>query len=146
MYVRTFRYMNNYVFLCVIIIELVWKVARYTSAGPLFFSEFENYVDGGVLANNPSDYALSAIQNYYMEKRRETLPIALLVSVGTGVYPEEQLGKIDAQEFLHFGKHWFNLVDTVTQRAQNLLVLLQGAVGARTYKYSKCKCAVRTCM
>ena len=31
----------------------VWKVARCSSAAPMFFSEFENHVDGGVLANNP---------------------------------------------------------------------------------------------
>ena len=31
----------------------VWKVARCTSAAPMFFSEFEDHVDGGVLANNP---------------------------------------------------------------------------------------------
>ena len=43
----------------------VWKVARYTSAAPMFFTEFEDYVDGGVLANNPCSYGLSAIQNFY---------------------------------------------------------------------------------
>jgi predicted acylesterase/phospholipase RssA len=31
----------------------VWKVARMASAAPLFFEEFEDHVDGGVLANNP---------------------------------------------------------------------------------------------
>jgi calcium-independent phospholipase A2 len=43
----------------------VWKVARYTSAAPLFFSELDHYVDGAVLANNPCDYALTAINNYF---------------------------------------------------------------------------------
>ena len=45
--------------------EPVWKVARYTTAAPMFFTEFENYVDGGVLANNPSESGFSAIQNYF---------------------------------------------------------------------------------
>ena len=45
--------------------ELVWKVARYTSAAPLYFSEMDHYVDGGVLANNPCEYALTAINNFY---------------------------------------------------------------------------------
>jgi patatin-like phospholipase/acyl hydrolase len=31
----------------------VWKVARCSSAAPLLFEEFEDHVDGGVLANNP---------------------------------------------------------------------------------------------
>ena len=46
-------------------LELVWKVARYTSAAPLFFSEMDHYVDGAVLANNPCEYALTAINNFY---------------------------------------------------------------------------------
>lgn len=49
----------------VVTAELVWKVARYTSAAPMFFTEFEDYVDGGVLANNPCSYGLSAIQNFH---------------------------------------------------------------------------------
>ena len=43
----------------------VWKVARYTSAAPLFFSELDHYVDGAVLANNPCEYALTAINNFF---------------------------------------------------------------------------------
>ena len=46
-------------------LELVWKVARYTSAAPLCFSEMDHYVDGAVLANNPCEYALTAINNFY---------------------------------------------------------------------------------
>ena len=108
-------------------IEPVWKVARYTSAAPIFFKEFENYVDGGVLANNPCDYGLTAIQNYYRQQGID-LPIALVVSVGTGIYPSEDLGRVDAQEFLFFGKHWFNVTDTIRKRTRNLIQLLSNAV------------------
>jgi hypothetical protein len=31
----------------------------------MFFTEFEEYVDGGVLANNPCSYGFSAIQNFH---------------------------------------------------------------------------------
>lgn len=48
--------------------ELVWKVARYTSAAPVFFSECDNYVDGGVVANNPTNYALPEIQEFLSRK------------------------------------------------------------------------------
>lgn len=52
-------------FFFVCVPELVWKVARYTTAAPMFFTEFEDYVDGGVLANNPCSYGFSAIQNFH---------------------------------------------------------------------------------
>ena len=110
-------------FLCT---ELVWKVARYTSASPIFFGEFENYVDGGVLANNPCDCGLTAIQNFY-HLQGERLLISIVVSVGTGVYPAKKLGQVDAQEFLFFGKHWFH-ISTLKERATNLITLLANAV------------------
>ena len=104
----------------------MWKVARYTSASPIFFGEYENYVDGGVLANNPCDCGLTAIQNFY-RLQGERLVISIVVSVGTGEYPSEELGKVDAQEFLFFGKHWFQL-SKLRDRATNLISLLTNAV------------------
>ena len=120
-------HIHQHIIMHVTAIEPVWKVARYTSAAPVFFKEFENYVDGGVLANNPCDYGLTAIQNYYRQQGID-LPIALVVSVGTGIYPSEELGRIDAQEFLFFGKHWFNATDTIRKRTRNLIQLLSNAV------------------
>ena len=104
-------------------------MARYTSAAPMFFKEMDNYVDGGVLANNPCDFGLTAIQNYY-RALGEQLAIALVVSIGTGIFPGEEIGKIDAQEFLFFGKHWFNWTDTLKKRAKSLMSLLSNAVSA----------------
>ncbi len=119
--------------LCSVHAELVWRVARYTSAAPMFFKECDNYVDGGVLANNPSDYGLTAIQNFY-RRRGEQLPIAVVVSVGTGIYPAEELGRIDAHEFLFFGKHWFSASDTLKKRTQNLISLITSAVSVQLYR------------
>ena len=107
-------------------LEPVWKVARYTSAAPMFFTEFENYVDGGVLANNPCEYALTAIQKFYREQKMRP-QVSLLVSVGSGVYPALKLGNIDAQQFLYFGIHTFRL-DILRDRATNLISLLSNAV------------------
>ena len=45
--------------------ELVWKVARYTSAGPTYFSECDDFVDGGVLANNPCTTSWVEICDYH---------------------------------------------------------------------------------
>ena len=49
---------------CFLLTELVWKVARYTSAAPVFFAECDNYVDGGVKANNPTTFGLAEIQDF----------------------------------------------------------------------------------
>jgi len=99
--------------------ELVWKVARSACAGPLLFSEFNNYVDGGVLCNNPTQQAVTAIQNYYWEKG-EKLPISLIVSVGTGICPNEELGSVDALSVTK--------MTALVSRVQNLLDLLKTSV------------------
>lgn len=54
--------------------------------------------------------------------------VALAVSIGCGVYPAETLGKVDAQQFLYFGKHWLKAGFQIRQRAKNLLSLLTTAV------------------
>ena len=110
----------------------MWKVARYTSAHPLVFSECDNYVDGGVLANNPCDYGMTAIQSFYREHGVK-LPIALVVSVGTGIYPAEKLGRVNAHKILSFGKHWLN-PDKLLKQAQNLISLLANAVSTLIFK------------
>ena len=99
----------------------VWKVARYTTAAPMFFKECDNYVDGGVLANNPCDYGMTAIQNFYRHQEQK-IPITVVVSVGTGVYPAEKLGNTEI-----FGRHGPRL-DSLMKRAQNLISLLSNAV------------------
>ncbi len=81
----------------------VWKVARYTSAAPMFFNEYDNYVDGGVICNNPTDYGLTAIQNY-CRLTDNNIPIAVVVSIGTGVYPVKRMDSMDLDALL-FGKH-----------------------------------------
>ena len=104
----------------------VWKVARYTSAAPMFLKECDNYVDGGVICNNPTDCGLTVIQNFYRKQGMKP-PIALVVSIGSGRYPPEKIGKVDAQAFLYFGKRWLQ-IDKLVKRTQNLLTLLNQAV------------------
>ncbi len=115
--------------------ELVWKVARSTCAGPMLFSEFNNYVDGGVLCNNPTEKGVTAIQNYHSEKG-ERLPISLVVSVGSGMYPEEKLGNVDAQDCISLTK-----MSALKDRVGNLMGLFMNAVSLpNTYAHKLLKC------
>ena len=93
---------------------MVWKVARYTSAAPGYFSECDDYVDGGVLANNPNDYGLTAIQNFHRQKGRK-LDIACVVSIGTGIFPATRLGSTDAHKKLISVKAFGNLITLLTK-------------------------------
>ena len=52
----TYVYLHN-------IIELVWKVARYTSSCPGVFQPKDGFVDGGVKAMNPSEYLSPEFKN-----------------------------------------------------------------------------------
>ncbi len=93
----------------------------------MFFDELDNYVDGGVLANNPSASGLTVIQDMFRRMGLK-LPISMVVSLGTGQMPEDELGRTDAHQFLFFGKHWFNFEDRFFSRAANLVTLLGNAV------------------
>ena len=48
----------------------MWKVARCTSAAPGYFEPVDKYIDGGVRANNPSNYALTKIQDSLDEQAK----------------------------------------------------------------------------
>lgn len=115
----------------------MWKVARYTSAGPVFFTEKDNYVDGGILAQNPSSVGLTAIQKYYQDRGLK-LPISLVVSIGSGQNPNEDVGNVDATEYLYFGSHWFNIVGQLTDRIKSLTTLLSNAVSYALNSHLQC--------
>lgn len=123
------------------LIELVWKVARSTCAGPMLFSEFNNYVDGGVLCNNPTEHGVTTIQNYHWEKD-EKLPISLVVSVGSGMYPEEKLGNLDVQDISlanlsHLKHRVINLVDLFMNAVSFLIYFLADLGALCMYKDAK---------
>ncbi len=72
----------------------VWKVARMTSAAPMYFVDYQGYIDGGLKANNPCDFGMSKIREYY-ENRKMILPhFPIVVSVGTGLFPSQKLNNL----------------------------------------------------
>ena len=67
-----------------------WEAGRASGAAPLFFPSFEGkYVDGGVLAINPTEHALHDIHVYDGRK------VGLILSLGTGEMELETNESID---------------------------------------------------
>ena len=64
---------------------LARDVALYTSAAPSYFPAVDGYIDGGVVANNPSMAALAQVLDYRADiPERPLLNEVRLLSVGTG--------------------------------------------------------------
>ena len=95
-------------------------VARATSAGPMYFTSFKGYVDGGVKANNPCEHAMSKIRHYYQNRGLTPPHFPILVSIGTGVFPNQNLGDLSVS----VNKIGFDTLLT----AKNLFDLLRYAV------------------
>ncbi len=100
----------------------------------MFFTEMDNYVDGGVICNNPTEYGLTRIQSFFRQQGTK-LPISVVVSIGSGSFPSEKIGDVNAQEALYFGKHWFN-PGKMIKKTQNLLSLLTTAVSVLSSNYT----------
>lgn len=65
--------------------EKVADVALYTSAAPTYFPTVNGYIDGGIVANNPSMVALCQTQDIRAKiDPRPTLNEICLLSLGTG--------------------------------------------------------------
>lgn len=72
--------------------QLLWKAARATGAAPSYFRAFGRFLDGGLIANNPTLDAMTEIHEYNMALKavgrvNETIPLSLVVSLGTGCIP-----------------------------------------------------------
>jgi len=65
--------------------ELVVDIALRTCAAPTFFPTYQGYIDGGVVANNPSMAALA--QAVDRQTGRQELSGIRLLSLGTGLNP-----------------------------------------------------------
>ena len=78
---------------------LLWYALRCSSAAPIFFPPKDGFLDGGLLANNPTEDLLYEVNRYNKELKKRNEPpmqIGVLCSVGTGRKPLE---KVDADNF-----------------------------------------------
>lgn len=80
--------------------QLVWQAARATGAAPSYFRPFGDFLDGGLIANNPTLDAMTEIHEYNMalhsvSRKAEIVPVSTVVSLGTGLIPVTELKGID---------------------------------------------------
>lgn len=80
--------------------QLMWKAARATGAAPSYFRAFGRFLDGGLIANNPTLDAMTEIHEYNLaleavDRSNEVFPLSLVVSVGTGLIPMSPLQNVD---------------------------------------------------
>jgi len=71
--------------------QLVVDVALRTSAAPTYFPSYQGYIDGGVVANNPSMAALAQALDAQTGKRK--LAEVRLLSLSTGLSPAYVKGR-----------------------------------------------------
>ncbi|XP_048577713.1 85/88 kDa calcium-independent phospholipase A2 [Nematostella vectensis] len=82
-------------------VQQVWRAARGSGAAPTFFRAMGRFLDGGLIANNPTLDVLSEVHKYYCvhEPHNKKGPgnsnIGLVVSLGTGVPPPEHVPTFD---------------------------------------------------
>ncbi len=103
-----------------------WEVGIATSAAPSYFSPFDDkFIDGGVMANNPTLDAMSEIVNQ-ADREGSDAKLALVVSIGTGVpppLPKVEDVRIFVPNLRNFFKAIGNLLDSFSA-AFNFLHLL----------------------
>ena len=76
--------------------QLVWRAARGTGAAPSFFRAMGQFLDGGLIANNPTLDVLTDIHKYNSTVRGDqACPFGLVVSLGTGVPPPMRVTSFD---------------------------------------------------
>ncbi|XP_071870530.1 calcium-independent phospholipase A2 VIA [Bombus fervidus] len=80
--------------------QLLWHAARATGAAPSYFRAFGKFLDGGLIANNPTLDAMTEIHEYNLALKasgceENAVPLSLVVSLGTGLIPTSPLKDID---------------------------------------------------
>nr|CAH0104999.1 unnamed protein product [Daphnia galeata] len=75
--------------------QMVWQAARASSAAPVYFRPHDSFLDGALIANNPTLDTLTEITEYNTALNQVgvggCIPPTLVVSLGTGRKPIKQV-------------------------------------------------------
>lgn len=127
---------------------LAYKVALYTSAAPTYFPSVDGFIDGGVIANNPSMAALVQTQDKRVEiQNRPEIAEIVLLSLGTGNLLYRIEGKRHNWGFAQWAKPIINVMmdggmgvvdyqckQILGERYHRLSPILEIAVGLADWK------------
>uniref|UniRef100_A0A673GIC2 phospholipase A2 n=1 Tax=Sinocyclocheilus rhinocerous TaxID=307959 RepID=A0A673GIC2_9TELE len=80
--------------------QLVWRAARSSGAAPTYFRPMGRFLDGGLLANNPTLDAMTEIHQYNKAlkaqgRESEVCRLGAVVSLGTGKPPQVAVNSVD---------------------------------------------------
>ncbi|XP_051790387.1 85/88 kDa calcium-independent phospholipase A2 isoform X2 [Erpetoichthys calabaricus] len=80
--------------------QLVWRAARSSGAAPTYFRPMGRFLDGGLLANNPTLDALTEVHEYNKALKQrgmgaEVVQLGVVVSLGTGKPPQVAVNSVD---------------------------------------------------
>ncbi|XP_056136610.1 85/88 kDa calcium-independent phospholipase A2 isoform X2 [Lampris incognitus] len=80
--------------------QLVWRAARSSGAAPTYFRPMGRFLDGGLLANNPTLDAMTEIHQYNKAFKaeghgEEVQRLGIVVSLGTGKPPQVVVNSVD---------------------------------------------------
>ncbi|CAD5229496.1 unnamed protein product [Bursaphelenchus okinawaensis] len=100
----------------------IWKAARCSSAAPTYFASFDNkYIDGGLMANNPSLDLLNEVHIHNINKQiNEEQPdsIAAFISLGTGRCKTKPMTAIDLEMPKSYS--WTSVINTAFSSVNTL--------------------------
>ncbi|XP_024055878.2 85/88 kDa calcium-independent phospholipase A2 [Terrapene carolina triunguis] len=80
--------------------QLVWRAARCSGAAPTYFRPIGRFLDGGLLANNPTLDAMTEIHEYNKSlsqkgQSQQVRKLGVVVSLGTGRPPQVPVSSVD---------------------------------------------------
>uniref|UniRef100_A0AAR2L576 phospholipase A2 n=1 Tax=Pygocentrus nattereri TaxID=42514 RepID=A0AAR2L576_PYGNA len=80
--------------------QVVWRAARSSGAAPTYFRPMGRFLDGGLLANNPTLDAMTEIHQYNKALKTRgqgdgVCKLGVVVSLGTGKPPQVEVNSVD---------------------------------------------------